>query len=776
MRHFSGSKQENDKGDRMSRARSARDGFAIAGPQWQDLRASIGRHLPNTKLLRSLVPILLSAFFAVALIGFAIQVVHAKRVAFDSARHQLALIADLASTSLKEKALSSSMNWQSALAASLPRGATADGRTALLADAESEIQARAPLDGAASGNLLTILGPQQPLTTFGAEAGVLRLTLLDGTDAIVTVRNVPQTDAQVAFVQPVGAALADWRRDASLEITLLVCAGLVLALLAGGLWYLAPSSGREDDDASTKELTEALPGCGVWRWNLARGHVHWSAPMYRLLGLEPAGKAMAFRAISQALHPEDDLRGEIDRHLRDGVSVFDQTFRLRHADGHWVGLRLRGHITRSTPDREPCLTGIAVIDDLDVAPGSAEANARLRDAVETISEAFVLWDRENRLVMCNSKYQQFHGLPDDMVRPGSPYDEVIASASEPIVSKRVAVPGKDDNDSRTYEAQIEDGRWLHINERRTRDGGYVSVGTDITVLKESQHLLAESEQQLRASVSELRLSRRELEQQKQQLVDLAEKYALEKNRAEAANRAKSEFLANISHELRTPLNAVIGFSEVMQQALFGPIGHPKYQEYARDIYASGSYLLEVINDILDMSKIEAGRMSLDVDTIDVADIVEDSMKVVSQAAAERNIALGRHGPQHLTLEADRRALKQVFLNLLSNAVKFTRDGGSVDVHLSRSRGHVKITIKDTGIGIPEADIAKLGRPFEQVENQFSKSHQGSGLGLAISRALVELHGGTLRVNSREGQGTTVACTLPMRPVIAEEEHKFAASA
>src|SRR6185312_14779764 len=151
-----------------------------------------------------------------------------------------------------------------------------------------------------------------------------------------------------------------------------------------------------------------------------------------------------------------------------------------------------------------------------------------------------------------------------------------------------------------------------------------------------------------------------------------------------------------------------------------------------------------------------GRMSLDVRNVDLADIVADSMKVVSQAAAERNITLDRHGPQHLVLEADRRALKQVFLNLLSNAVKFTRDGGSVDVHLSRSRGHVKIAIKDTSIG-----IAKLGRPFEQVENQFSKSHQGSGLGLAISRALVELHGGALRITSREGQGTTVTCTLPV---------------
>jgi len=214
----------------------------------------------------------------------------------------------------------------------------------------------------------------------------------------------------------------------------------------------------------------------------------------------------------------------------------------------------------------------------------------------------------------------------------------------------------------------------------------------------------------------------------------------------------------------------------MQQALFGPLGHPKYQEYARDIYASGAYLLEVINDILDMSKIEAGRMTLDIGSVDVADIIEDSMKVVSQTAAERDITLERHGPAHLNIEADRRTLKQVFLNLLSNAVKFTRDGGRVDVHLSRIRGQVKIAIKDTGIGIAEGDIAKLGRPFEQVENQFTKSHQGSGLGLAISRALIELHGGSFTIKSREGQGTTVTCILPTRAVTPADEEPLAASA
>ena len=765
----------------MARARSARgEGvFSVAGPQWQDLRQIVNLYMPSTEALRRLVPALLIGFAVIAIAGFSYQIGNGKAAALASAERQLALIADVTALHLKDETLSSSTDWQGALASSLPKGAIHDGRTALIGDAESEIQARAPINSPLKGNLLTILGPQQPLTIMGADAGVLRINLLDGTDALVTVRNVPQTDAQIAFIQPIDGALGAWRSDAIVEITLLACAGLVLALFAGGLWYLVPSVSREDGDSVTQELTqeltETLPGCGMWRWNLARGHVHWSAPMHRLLGLEPSADAMPYRNLSEALHPDDDLRAELDRHLREGISAFDQCFRLRHAEGHWISVRLRGHITRGQADDEPYLTGMAVLADENAVPGSSDANARLRDAVENISEAFVLWDNQNRLVMCNSKYQQFHGLADDMVRPGSPYDEVIAAASEPIVSKRIAVAGKHVDNSRTYEAQIEDGRWLHINERRTRDGGYVSVGTDITVLKESQQRLGESEQQLRASVAELRMSRRELEHQKQQLVDLAEKYALEKNRAEAANRAKSEFLANISHELRTPLNAVIGFSEVMQQALFGPLGHPKYDEYARDIYASGAYLLEVINDILDMSKIEAGRMSLDVGTVDVADIIEDSMKVVSKAAADRDITVERHGPAHLAIEADRRALKQIFLNLLANAVKFTRDSGRVNVHVSRIRGQVKIAIKDTGIGIAETDIAKLGRPFEQVENQFSKSHQGSGLGLAISRALVELHGGSLQIKSREGQGTTVTCTLPSR-VAASEEAPLAKSA
>jgi len=760
----------------MSRTRSARtESFAIGEPYYE-LRERLYFYIPSAKSLRRSIPILIGAFLLLAGFGTALRLVQGKEAALSSARDRLALMADFASLRLKDEMQAAKDDWQGALASSLPQGATLDGRMALLANLDGKVEARAPLQGEAPSDLLTILGSQQPLTTFGANAGVLQMALADGTEAIVTVRDVPDTEAQLTLIQPVDAALGLWRWDTRIEITLLVGSGLLLLLLGGAVFYLGePSSEAARDDGFVDELREALPGCGVWRWNLARGHVHWSTPMYRLLGLEPAEAPMSFRAIATLLHPDDDLRALADRHLRDSESSFDECIRLRHAGGYHMRLRLRGHISRDAETNEPYLTVIAAPSEIQLTASGSDANLRLRDAVETISEAFVLWDDQNRLVMCNSKYQQFHRLADNAVRAGTPYEAVIAAAAEPIVKKRIAVDAKDP-DSRTYEAQLDDGRWLHINERRTKDGGYVSVGTDVTVLRHNQQRLAENELQLESEGTELRLSRRELEQQKQQLVDLAEKYALEKNRAEAANRAKSEFLANISHELRTPLNAVIGFSEVMQQSLFGPLGHAKYQEYARDIHDSGAYLLEVINDILDMSKIEAGRMSLDIDHVDVADIVADSMKVVSQAAADRGIALSRHGPSRLMIEADRRALKQIFLNLLSNAVKFTREDGAVDLHLSRSKGTVRIAIKDTGIGIPEDDIIKLGRPFEQVENQFSKSHQGSGLGLAISRALVELHGGSLRITSREGQGTTVICTLPVKAVMAEDEEYEARAA
>jgi two-component system cell cycle sensor histidine kinase PleC len=253
-----------------------------------------------------------------------------------------------------------------------------------------------------------------------------------------------------------------------------------------------------------------------------------------------------------------------------------------------------------------------------------------------------------------------------------------------------------------------------------------------------------------------------LEQQADLLADLAGKYADEKTRAEEANAAKSKFLANMSHELRTPLNAIIGFSEIMEAQMFGPLGAEKYGEYSRDIKESGQYLLDVINDILDMSKIEAGGIRLNPEDVELDPVLADCMRVVWGRASEKRLVLKSDIAPAIRLKADRRALKQITLNLLANAVKFTPEGGSVTVRGHVRAGMVTIVIQDSGIGIPKDALHKLGRPFEQVESQLTKRHQGSGLGLAIAKSLVEMHGGAMRIFSTLGKGTTVMVRLPLQ--------------
>jgi two-component system cell cycle sensor histidine kinase PleC len=264
-----------------------------------------------------------------------------------------------------------------------------------------------------------------------------------------------------------------------------------------------------------------------------------------------------------------------------------------------------------------------------------------------------------------------------------------------------------------------------------------------------------------ATVNDLRNTQHKLETQARQLTDLAEKYAEEKTRAEEANQAKSKFLANMSHELRTPLNAIIGFSEIMASGMFGALGSDKYDEYCRDIHRSGAYLLDVINDVLDMSKIEAGRLKLDLEQVELERELSDALRVVVTRAQEKKLKVTSKIAPNITLTADRRALKQILLNLLSNAVKFTPDKGRITVRGRLSRGAVVIGIQDSGIGIERDALEKLGRPFEQVESQLTKTHHGSGLGLAIAKSLVELHGGAMRIRSTLGAGTTVIVRLPL---------------
>ena len=236
-----------------------------------------------------------------------------------------------------------------------------------------------------------------------------------------------------------------------------------------------------------------------------------------------------------------------------------------------------------------------------------------------------------------------------------------------------------------------------------------------------------------------------------------------RQRAEAASKAKSRFLANMSHELRTPLNAVIGFTDMMRQRTFGPLGCEKYEEYATLIYDSGQLLLDLISDMLDMAKIEAGKLELNIETVDFNGTIEDSVRMLRDRAENGGLELTVDLPaEPLCVSADKRAVKQVMLNLLSNAIKFTPAGGSVGVSVGVDSGFAVITVADSGIGIPAEDLERLGHPFEQVNGDPMLAKNGSGLGLALVRALTEKHGGTLTITSEEGVGTEVRASFPMQ--------------
>jgi cell cycle sensor histidine kinase DivJ len=231
--------------------------------------------------------------------------------------------------------------------------------------------------------------------------------------------------------------------------------------------------------------------------------------------------------------------------------------------------------------------------------------------------------------------------------------------------------------------------------------------------------------------------------------------------AESANRAKSHFLANMSHELRTPLNAILGFSEVMTHQMFGMLGSARYLEYARLIHESGGHLLELINGILDMSKIEAGKFELAEETFLFEEVAGPALRFVRLQADRKGVVLKTAiAPDCKAIFADRRAVKQMLVNLLTNGVKFTPRGGEVRLSAARDSSGIEIAVRDTGIGIAPQDLKRLGRPFEQVDGTHVKAQEGTGLGLALVKALAALHGGTAAIESKLGEGTIVRLRLP----------------
>jgi len=357
----------------------------------------------------------------------------------------------------------------------------------------------------------------------------------------------------------------------------------------------------------------------------------------------------------------------------------------------------------------------------------------LLDAIEALDEGFIFYDEKERLVIANSTYKKMYPAQKN-ITPGISIEDAVRlsvfggeipaaiGCEEEWIANRVA---QHRNCGGVIEQGLSDGRWAKVSERRTADGGVVGIRTDITELKDSKAL------------------------------------------AEAANRAKTSFLAHMSHELRTPLNSIIGYSDMIRHETFGPVGDQKYTEYLDNIYNSGALLLALINDILDISRVEIGEMEASPETVDPLEVITSCVEMMKPKADYKNLKLTIESSSFGSkLNVDLRHLQQILINLIGNSIKFTTGGDGVSVRLKEvADGGAEIVVSDSGCGIAANEIDKVFMPFSQVGDAFSQASEGTGLGLYLVKNLAELNGARVNLKSELDAGTSVTISFPQNHVI-----------
>ncbi|HKP23995.1 MAG TPA: PAS-domain containing protein [Dongiaceae bacterium] len=387
------------------------------------------------------------------------------------------------------------------------------------------------------------------------------------------------------------------------------------------------------------------------------------------------------------------------------------------------------------------------------------AESRVRDAIESINEGFALLDADMRFVIVNSNFVSMYPLSGKLAVPGGRLEDMLRYGAEhgeyPGITTPVQVEAfvrkwmerYASGDRYLGEGEMPDGSWYLVSHHPTANAGYVSIRADITSQKKREAELSVAMVDLEVKTLELGVLADELEQARRV--------------ADLANLGKSQFLANMAHELRTPLNAINGFSEIILKEMFGPMPE-RYKGYVEFIQQGGTHLLSLINDILDLSKIEAGKMDLHVEAVPTEQIAYQAIETVHKAAEERKLTLNSDiAADCPIMHADPRSVRQILLNLMSNAVKFTPHFGTVTLSVRRSGDSgIEVKVADSGIGMGPEEIVKALEPYGQVESDLSKKHKGTGLGLPLVKSLAELHGGSMRVESERGKGTTVTVLLP----------------
>jgi PAS domain S-box-containing protein len=482
----------------------------------------------------------------------------------------------------------------------------------------------------------------------------------------------------------------------------------------------------------------------IWETDTAFRLTFVSQRVGEVLGLQPVellGRSLL--EIGRFVGPLADTSGPLDGQRY--APFRDLPFTIAHRDGSQRLFRISGLPVFDTVSGAFLGfrgTALDISEQEATASRAAQSQNQLAQALDSISEGFALFDANERLVLSNQKFRMsFPHISADIV-PDMSFEEFLRAG---LAAGDISVPAEEQeawlaNRLRlraeprvSFEVKLTDNRWIKVSDHRTADGSTVGIRTDITDLKLREEALFAA-----------------------------------KEAAEIASRSKSEFLANISHELRTPLNAIIGFSEIMREEIFGPLGGPQYREYIGDVLDSAHHLLDVINDILDIAKAEAGKLDLIEDDVEIAQVTKSAMRLVQERAQSGGVTIRTNLPADLPLlHADERKLKQVLLNLLTNAVKFTPPGGTIEISAAIGEdGDFRMTVRDTGIGIAAENIKTALEPFGQVDAKLNRKYEGTGLGLPLSKAMIRLHQGDLSIESEVGKGTTITIRLPAERVRA----------
>lgn len=485
-------------------------------------------------------------------------------------------------------------------------------------------------------------------------------------------------------------------------------------------------------------LAERAAHIGYWRQEIGPFPPFWSPGFFALMGLDPSTTTPSTAYLMERIHPDDR---QIVRTCLAEAEATGQPFHFRVRSWFKFGPQrifdTHGEVETGPDGRCTALLGVIreVTGEVEAQRQLKESEATYRLIMEEATDMITRHDGAGAATYVSPAVKQILGYePQDVIGQRS-----IDFAHPEDISEIIAV---------SQEAQLTGSMATFEHRRRHRDGHYVWLESRVRFLVNADTGLPEGAIAISREIGR----RKEFEQE----------LLAARERAEHANQTKSRFLANMSHELRTPLNAIIGFSDIMVREMFGPIGNERYAEYIRIVNDSGALLLDLINDVLDMSRIEAGKYRLNVERLDMREPIDAVVQMLSNRATEKRLTIETALPP-VTLHAiaDRRVLMQVLLNLLSNAIKFTMPDGRIEIGAASGKADVRLWVSDTGIGIPQEFLSRVAQPFEQVSGEMARSHGGSGLGLALVKSLVALHGGTFSISSALGKGTCVTVTLPL---------------